>query len=261
MFTKICKLERAPVILHDRKWMIHPCRSTRGPEDLAWKKPHSTYWLSILIIAITACLGWKQYRDSEHAYTSIFFFFYVIHHDYKAVRRLLLLLIVCLSSLKCDSGVMDNCTAILTTVSSILSFSSFNNVHYYCSHKRAPTNACPCRNHIRGGQCCPRSQPLTDRYGEGISAWPSVHCVAHRWLFFAPHQPRGPRENIKRWQSHRSGGGTWNDYLCIIRPQIWFCAYTFDPNAKPPFSFLNNHKQFLSFRCSVFVRTGCFRWY
>lgn len=190
-----------------------------------------------------------------------FFFFNVIHHDYKAVRRLLLLLIVCLSSLKCDSGVMDNCTAILTTVSSILSFSSFNNVHYYCSHKRAPTNACPCRNHIRGGQCCPRSQPLTDRYGEGISAWPSVHCVAHRWLFFAPHQPRGPRENIKRWQSHRSGGGTWNDYLCIIRPQIWFCAYTFDPNAKPPFSFLNNHKQFLSFRCSVFVRTGCFRWY
>lgn len=76
-------------------------------------------------------------------------FFNVIHHDCKTVRRLLLLLIVCLSSLKCDSGVMDNCTAILTTVSSILSISSFSNVHYYCSHKRAPTIACPCGNHIR----------------------------------------------------------------------------------------------------------------
>lgn len=135
VFTKICKLERAPATLHERTWMIHPCRSTRGPKTKPEKKPHSTHWL----------LHLQPFWDQSNIETLSMLlhrFSYVIHHDYQAVRRLLLLLVVCLSSLKCDSGVMDNCTAILTTVSSILSFSSFNNVHYYYSHKRAPTNTC-----------------------------------------------------------------------------------------------------------------------
>lgn len=82
----------------------------------------------------------------------------------------------CLSSLKCDSGVMDNCTATLTTASSIPSLSSFNNVHYYYSHKLAPTNARPCRKYIGS----PRSRPLTDKHAGGVSAWPSVCCIANR---------------------------------------------------------------------------------
>lgn len=45
---------------------------------------------------------------------------HVIQHYYKGVRTVFLSLVVCLSSLKCDSGVKDNCTAIYSTVSSIL---------------------------------------------------------------------------------------------------------------------------------------------
>lgn len=145
MFTTICKLERAPITLHGSKWYV-PARAPEGQET--WpEKSHIAltdhhYWL----------LPWQPVwveSNTETLSMLIHPFFNVIHHDCKTVRRLLLLLIVCLSSLKCDSGVMDNCTAILTTVSSILSISSFSNVHYYCSHKRAPTIACPCGNHIR----------------------------------------------------------------------------------------------------------------
>lgn len=123
------------------EWSV-PEGVPEGQKTWHKQKPPSTYWLLQLQPV------WVE-SNIETLSMLIYRFFYVIHHDYKAVRRLLLLLIVCLSSLKCDSGVMDNCTAILTTVSSILSFSSFNNVHYYCSHIRAPTNTCPCRDHIR----------------------------------------------------------------------------------------------------------------
>lgn len=94
--------------MREREWYI-PAGVPEGQKTRPEKKPHSTHWLLHLQPV------WVE-SNIETLSMLLHRFSYVIHHDYKAVGRLFLLLVVCLSSLKCDSGVMNNCTAIKHTV-------------------------------------------------------------------------------------------------------------------------------------------------
>lgn len=93
-------------------------------------------------------------------------------------------------------------------------------------------------------QADPKRRPVTDEGGRDVSA--GCSCVASFVIdsFCRCSSSKCTKwEDTKvaacclwaqarwRWRRRWWGGRSWNDHLCVIRPQIWFCAYTSDPNA------------------------------